>query len=290
MVVPAVRDALARLGSWLRRGIGSHQLHPALRAGPWFGGGDLGVHRAGVGGRWAVVWPVEQRHQGVEREHLVRRPFDVVVDRLMLGGQFGVGAQHLERPGGIAGCAFGDGEGAEVVGVVRGAVLQPDLPGGAEKHVDDRTFRRREQHLTGERLALVPAAVATDQLGAGAADGKVEDPRVRGVDQIQAHDLACRRLAGEVGLAVDQHHVAVPAHRDIGRPGAAERRDVPVLDQQVIQGEGQLPASSTSRSSSVRVSCRSAAGQYSGSAGSTTIVPYKPISRPKSSRMCGWYQ
>ena len=47
--------------------------------------------------------------------------------------------------------------------------------------------------------------------------------------------------AGELGLAVDQHHVAVPAHRDERRPGPAERRDVPVLDQQVIQREGQLP-------------------------------------------------
>ena len=43
------------------------------------------------------------------------------------------------------------------------------------------------------------------------------------------------------GLAVDQHDVAVPAHRDERRPGPAERRDVPVLDQQVIQREGQLP-------------------------------------------------
>ena len=47
--------------------------------------------------------------------------------------------------------------------------------------------------------------------------------------------------AGEPGLAVDQHHVAVPAHRDVIRPGPAERRDVPVLHQQVIQGQGQLP-------------------------------------------------
>ena len=125
--------------------------------------------------------------------------------------------------------------------MIRGAMLQPHLPGGVEQHVDDRALRRREQYLAGERLALVPAAVAADQLGAGAADGEVEDPRVRGVDDIQAHDLARCRLAGEPGLAVDQHHVAVPAHRDERRPGPAERRDVPVLDQQVIQREGQLP-------------------------------------------------
>ena len=265
VVVPAVRHALARLGSWLRRSIGRNQLHPAVRAhsrlgggdlgmhragvghgnrhqlhpapgaGRWLGGGDLGVHRAGVGGRRRVVCPVEQRHQRVEREHLVRRPFGVVADRLVLGGELGVGAQRLERPGGRAGRAVGDGERAEVVGVIGGAVLQPHLPGGVEQHVDDRALRRREQHLVDDGLAFVPAAVAADQLGAGAADGEVEDPRVRGVDYIQAHDLACCRLAGEPGLAVDQHHVAVPAHRDEHQPGPAERRDVPVLDQQVIQ-------------------------------------------------------
>ena len=48
-----------------------------------------------------------------------------------------------------------------------------------------------------------------------------------------------------------------------------------VLDEQVVQRE---------------LSCRSTAGQYDGSAGSTMIVPYSPISSPKSSRMCGWYQ
>ena len=56
----------------------------------------------------------------------------------MLVGQFGVGAQHLERPGGIAGRALGDGEGAKVVDVIGGAVFQACLPAGVEQHVDDR--------------------------------------------------------------------------------------------------------------------------------------------------------
>jgi hypothetical protein len=51
-----------------------------------------------------------------------------VGERAVLGGQFGVGAQLLERPGGIAACAFGDRERAELVGVVGGAVLQLYLP------------------------------------------------------------------------------------------------------------------------------------------------------------------
>ena len=160
---------------------------------------------------------------------------------LMLGGQFGVGAQHLERPGGIAGCAFGDGEARRGRRCGRGCGAPAAPARGCRTARQRPRAPRGEQHLVDERLALVPAAVTADQLGAGAADGEVEDPRVRGVDDIQAHDLARRRLAGELGLAVDQHHVAVPAHRDERRPGLAEGRDVPVLDQQVIQGQGQLP-------------------------------------------------
>jgi hypothetical protein len=114
-------------------------------------GGDGGVHRAGIRGCRRVVSPVEQRHQRVEREHLVGLPINVVADRLMLGGELGGGAQRLERPGGRAGRAAGDGERAEVVGVIGGAVLQPHLARGVEQHVEDRTLGRREQYLAGER-------------------------------------------------------------------------------------------------------------------------------------------
>src|SRR2546426_4909997 len=41
-----------------------------------------------------------------------------------------------------------------------------------------------------------------DQLRARAANGEVEDARVRRVDEIEAHDLPQSRLAGERGLAV----------------------------------------------------------------------------------------
>ena len=98
-----------------------------------------------------------------------------------------------------------------------------------------------EQHLVDERLPLVAAAVAADELHAGAAEGEVEDPGVGGVDEVEAHDLAHRRLARELGLAVDQHDVAEPAHRGEVGPGAAEGGDVAVLDEQVVQGERQLP-------------------------------------------------
>jgi hypothetical protein len=87
---------------------------------------------------------------------------------------------------------------------------------------------------------FVAAAVAADQLHPSAADGEIEDPGVRRVDHVQAHDLTYRRLTGVNRLAIGQHHVAEPAHRRVGRPRAQERRDMAILDQQVIQRDGQL--------------------------------------------------
>src|SRR5207247_11171659 len=86
--------------------------------------------------------------------------------------------------------------------MVRGTMLEPHVPRGVEQHVDNRSFGRREQHSVDERLALVATAVTTDQLRARAANGEVEDARVRRVDEIEAHDLPQSRLAGERGLEI----------------------------------------------------------------------------------------
>ena len=43
-----------------------------------------------------MVSPVKKRHGGDERKHLVRRSLHVVRDRLTLGSELGVGAQHVE--------------------------------------------------------------------------------------------------------------------------------------------------------------------------------------------------
>ena len=83
-----------------------------------------------------------------------------------------------------------DRERAEVVDVIRRSVLEPHLPGVVEQHVDDGPLRGSEQHLVDERLALVATAVAADQLHPRAGEGEVEDPRVRRVDEVEAHDLA----------------------------------------------------------------------------------------------------
>ncbi len=69
---------------------------------------------------------------------------------------------------------------------------------------------------------------------------EVEDSRVGRVDEVQADDLADLGLGPVVGLAVGQHHVAEAAHRREGRPGALERRDLAVLDQDVVERDRQL--------------------------------------------------
>src|SRR5437588_10637452 len=107
----------------------------------------------------------------------------------MLRGELGVDAQHVERSGGMASLSGGDREPTEVVDMVRGTMLEPHVPRRVEQHVDNRSFGRREQHGVDERLALVATAVTTDQLRARAANGEVEDARVRRVDEIEAHDL-----------------------------------------------------------------------------------------------------
>ena len=88
----------------------------------------------------------------------------------MLGGELGVDAQRLIRRGGIAGGGARDREPAEVVDLVGRAMLESHVAGRLEQHVDDRPLRRREHHLVDERLPLVAAAVAADQLHARAAE------------------------------------------------------------------------------------------------------------------------
>ena len=58
---------------------------------------DVGVHRAGVADRLASSSPYRSGIGGHEGEDLVRRPLDVVLDRPMLGGEFRIDAQGLER-------------------------------------------------------------------------------------------------------------------------------------------------------------------------------------------------
>ena len=113
--------------------------------------------------------------------------------------QFGVGAQFLEGGGGVPRRIARHGERAQIVGVLGGAVLEVGVSRRVEKHVDYRPLRGREQDLLYELLALHAAGVAPDELHAGARKREVEEPRVRRVHQVQAHDLPHGRLTGELG-------------------------------------------------------------------------------------------
>jgi hypothetical protein len=61
------------------------------------------------------------------------------------------------------------------------------------------------------------AGVGADQLHLRARQRHVEDARVGGVGEVEAHDLAALGLEREVGFARDEHHVAEPAHGDVRR-------------------------------------------------------------------------
>ena len=64
----------------------------------------------------------------------------------------------------------------------------------------------------------------------------VEDAGVGGVGQVEADDLpSCASSVAR--LAVDEQDVAEPAHRRVGRLRPAERRDLAVLDEDVVERE-----------------------------------------------------
>ena len=165
-----------------------------------------------------------------------------MLDPPALLGELRVRPQRGEGSGRAAAPVPGrhDGERAQVVHPVRRPVLETHLSWRVEEDVDDGPFRRGQQDVLDERLPLVPAAVPADLLHPGAAHGEVEQPGVGRVDQVQAHHLAERRCTRVGRLAVDQQHVAESAHRGEVRPGPAERGDVPVLDEQVVEGDRQV--------------------------------------------------
>ena len=134
----------------------------------------------------------------------------------------------------------GDGDRREPVGALGRSVLELELAGVRKEHVDDDTLGGGEQDLVDELLALVVAGVGADQLHLRARQRHVEDARVGGVGEVEAHDLAALGLERKVRLAGDEHHVAEAAHRDVRRLRLAEGGDLPVLDQDVVEREQQL--------------------------------------------------
>ena len=81
---------------------------------------------------------------------------------------------------------------------------------------------------------LVSAAVASDEFHARAWQRNLEDACVGGIGQVEADDLAALDSQREVCLSAYEEDVAEPSHRRVGRLGAAERRNLAVLDQDVV--------------------------------------------------------
>jgi hypothetical protein len=162
----------------------------------------------------------------------------------MLTGELRIDAEVREPAARCPGRSPRDRERSEVVDVIRRAMLEPHLPWSIEQHVQNRPLRRSKQDFVDPALAFVSTAIAADQLRASAADREVEDPSVRRVDQIQAHDFSHCRLSCELGLAVDQHDVPESAHRRVVRPRSMEGSDMTILNEEIVQGERQVPIDS----------------------------------------------
>jgi hypothetical protein len=80
-------------------------------------------------------------------------------------------------------------------------VLELEVAGICEEHVDDDALGRGKQHFLDELLALVVAGVGADELHLRARQRHVEDPCVGGIGEVEAHDLATRSLEMKVRLA-----------------------------------------------------------------------------------------
>src|SRR3954464_12150505 len=119
-------------------------------------------------------------------------------------------------------------------------VLEGYESGLVEQDIDDDPLRRRKHHLIYESFVLEPPAVTTDQLHPGLVKANIENPRVGSVGEVETHNLpeVGRQFSGDV--TTDEHGVTEPSHRHVRRLGSAERRDLTVFEQQVIEGEQLL--------------------------------------------------
>ena len=175
-------------------------------------------------------------------ERLVGLRVQIGGDPLALGDHVGVRAEDFELS-----CVrrldplVAHVDGGQRVNALGRAVLERQVARLVEQDVHDHALGGREDDVLDELLVLDVAAVAADELHARARQRDLERPRVRGVREVEADDLAEPRVQRQVRLAVDQQHLAEAPHRHIGRLRAAERRDLPVLEQDVVERQRQVP-------------------------------------------------
>ena len=196
------------------------------------------MHRAGVDDR---PFRHAHVHLGDERERLVRRRVGVRREPLPLLRPLRVLTQdgellserrrrrlvaHLDR--------------RQPVRALRRSMLEGQTARLLEERVDDDPLGRCEHDRLDELLALDTAAVAADELQPRPRQRDVEDARVGGVREVEANDLALLHGERRFRLAADEQDVAVAAHRRERRLLAIERRDLPVLDQDVVERQQQL--------------------------------------------------
>ena len=131
--------------------------------------------------------------------------------------------------------------GGERVDAVRRAVLERQLAGLVKEHIEYRALGRGQYDLLNELLVLDVATVPADELHPCARQRNLEGAGVRGVREVEAHDLAELRVQRQVRLAVDQQHLAETPHCHMCGLRAAERRDLPVLEQDVVEGQREVP-------------------------------------------------
>ena len=168
------------------------QLHPALRAAAGLVADHLRVHGAGVDDRAFRRLHV---HLGDEGECLVRLCVEIGGDPLALGDHVGVRAEDFEllrvrRLDPLVAHV----DGGQRVDALRRAVLERQVAGLVEQDVHDHTLGGSEDDILDELLVLDVAAVAADELHARARQRDLERPGVRGVREVEAHDLAELRV------------------------------------------------------------------------------------------------
>jgi hypothetical protein len=134
-----------------------------------------------------------------------------------------------------------DGDRSERIDALWRAVLERRFSGLVEEHIDDDALGGRQDDVLDHLLALVAAAVATDQLHPGPGDADLEDARVRRIGQIEADDLTLLHAHGYFRLTSDEEGGPEATHGDVIRLMGAKGSHAPILiEQDVVERKQDL--------------------------------------------------